>query len=137
MVLDTNVVSSLMRPVPEESVLRWSNQEPLSSLWITSITVMEVRFGIELLSRGHRQTQIERAFANLLERTLQGRILAFDRDAAERAAEFAAARRKAGGPIEFRDAEIAGIVAAHTATLATRNVADFEGLAIRLVNPWQ
>jgi hypothetical protein len=112
-VLDTNVVSALMRPAPEEPLLRWSNGESVSSLWITSITTMEVRFGVELHSKGRRRTQIERAFTDLLDRTLQGRILAFDRDAAEKAAGFAGTRRRSGRPIEFRDAEIAGIVAAH------------------------
>ncbi len=135
-VLDTNVISGLMHPAPDAALVGWIDRQPVDSLWLTSMTVMEVRFGIELLAHGRRRRRFVESFLRLLDETLRGRVLSFDREAADRAAEFAARRRVAGHPIEFRDAEIAGIVAAHNATLATRNIRDFESLAIQIANPW-
>lgn len=134
--LDTNVVSELMQPVPAPALLRWMNQQPRESVWLTSITVMEVRFGIERLAHGRRKQNIGEAFQKVLDEDLDGRVLAFDRNAAEKAGEFAAMRRAVGRPVEFRDAEIAGTVVAHGAVLATRNGRDFEGWNIRLADPW-
>ncbi|MGD0864454.1 MAG: type II toxin-antitoxin system VapC family toxin [Rhizomicrobium sp.] len=136
-VLDTNVASAIMRPMPDESVVAWLNREPLDSLWLTSTTVFEIRFGLEILPSGRKRQQLESSFARLLTEGIQGRILPFDLAAAEAAAQFAARRRARGRPVEFRDVEIAGIVAARGATLATRNIRDFEDLKIDIVNPWQ
>jgi toxin FitB len=136
-ILDTNVVSGLMNPLPDGALLRWLDQHPLDTIWLTSITIMEVRFGIELLSHGRRRREISDRFSRLLEEKLQGRILSFDREAAEKAAEFTARRRVAGRPVGFRDSEIAGIVLVRGATLATRNVRDFQDFSIQLTNPWE
>jgi len=136
-VLDTNVVSGLMNPQPDSALLHWMNRHPRDSFWLTSITVMEVRFGIELLSHGKRRRELYERFLRVLEDTLQGRVLSFDRDAAEKAAEFTARRQAAGRPVGFRDSEIAGIVLVRGATLATRNIRDFQDLSIQLTNPWE
>jgi toxin FitB len=136
-VLDTNVVSAIMQPAPDKAVVEWLNHQQLDSLWLTSITVLEVRFGLEILARGRKRRQIEDAFARHLNEDMQGRVFPFDHAAAEIAAEFAARRRIAGRPVEFRDVEIAGIVVARRATLATRNVRDFDDFAIDIVNPWK
>jgi hypothetical protein len=134
--LDTNVISALMRREPDPAVVGWLDGLPAESVWVTSITVFEVRFGLDLLASGRRRRQLEEAFAKALEEDFENRVLSFDRAAAEAAAEIAARERRAGRTIEIRDVQIAGIAAARRATLATRNVRHFEGLGIVLVNPW-
>lgn len=135
-VLDTNVLSALMRREPDPAVVAWLDGQPGESIWTTAITVFEVLFGLELLARGRRRRQLEVAFSVALTEDFEGRILPFDHDAAREAATRAAARRAAGTPVDFRDIEIAGIVSARRATLATRNVRHFDGLGIAVVNPW-
>lgn len=135
-VLDTNVISALMRREPDPAMIAWLDGLPVESVWITSITVFEVRFGLDLLAAGRRRRQLEEAFAKALEEDFEGRVLSFDRAAAEAAAEIAARERRMGRTIEIRDVQIAGIAAARKATLATRNVRHFEGLGVNLVNPW-
>lgn len=134
--LDTNVLSALMQREADPVVVAWLDGLPSESIWTTSITVFEVRFGLQLLATGRRRRQLEEAFAKALEQDLEGRVLPFDQMAAEAAALIAAGRRSEGRTIEIRDAEIAGIVAARRATLATRNTRHFERLALKLVNPW-
>lgn len=135
-VLDTNVLSALMRREPDPAVVAWLDEQPGESIWTTAITVFEVLFGLELLARGRRRRQLEVAFSVAMTEDFEGRILPFDHDAAREAATRAAARRAAGTPVDFRDIEIAGIVSARRATLATRNVRHFEGLGIAVVDPW-
>lgn len=135
-VLDTNVLSALMRREPDPAVVAWLDGQPGESIWTTAITVFEVLFGLGLLARGRRRRQLEVAFSVALTEDFEGRILPFDHDAAREAATRAAARRAAGTPVDFRDIEIAGIVSARRATLATRNVRHFDGLGIAVVNPW-
>jgi toxin FitB len=101
------------------------------------VTVFEFRFGLELLGPSRRRRQLEEAFARALDEDFQGRILSFDDASAREAASFAARQRRAGKTIDFRDLEIAGIVAARRATLATRNTHHFTELGIELVNPWR
>jgi predicted nucleic acid-binding protein len=135
-VLDTNVFSVLMRREPDATLTEWMNQQPIGSVWTTSITILEIRFGIDLLPVSRRRVQLEMAFARNLKEDLQERILDFDREAAYGAAALAARRQLTGRPIEFRDMEIAGIIASRRATLATRNTRDFEDLGIELIDPW-
>lgn len=135
-VLDTNVISALMRRAPEPAVVRWLDDAPAESLWITSVTVFEVRFGLDLLVAGRRRRQLEDAFVRAIEEDFENRVLDFDRAAAEAAASIAARERRAGRTIEIRDVQIAGIAFARKATLATRNVRHFDGLGVALVNPW-
>ncbi|MGB9382209.1 MAG: type II toxin-antitoxin system VapC family toxin [Candidatus Binatus sp.] len=135
-VLDTNVLSALMRREPESAVVEWLDLQPAESVWTTAVTVFEIRFGLELIAPGRRRRQLEDAFRRALDEDFQGRILAFDDEAADEAAGRAAERRAAGKSVDFRDVEIAGIVAARRATLATRNVRHFQDLRIELVDPW-
>lgn len=135
-VLDTNVLSALMRREPESAVVEWLDLQPAESVWTTAVTVFEIRFGLELIAPGRRRRQLADAFRRALDEDFQGRILAFDDEAADEAASRAAERRRAGKPVDFRDVEIAGIVAARRATLATRNVRHFQDLRIELVDPW-
>lgn len=135
-VLDTNVLSALMRKEPEPAVVRWLDNQPSESIWITSITLFEARFGLELLPKGRRRQSLERALAQLLEEDLENRILDFDTAAAAEAAMLAAQRQRSGRPVDMRDTQIAGIALARRATLATRNVRHFEDLKITVVDPW-
>lgn len=136
-ILDTNVLSGLMRAVPDAAVVSWLDRQPAESIWITSVTLFEAHLGLALLPDGKRRAALESAFARVLEEDLQDRVLDFDRAAAVRAAGLAAQRSKTGKPVDIRDTQIAGIVLARRATLATRNVKHFSDLEITIVDPWE
>jgi hypothetical protein len=136
-VLDTNVLSALMRADDEPQVRVWLDRQPGESLWTTSITIFEIRFGLALLTRGRRRDRLYSDLDFAMNQVLGGRVLGFDELAAKAAADFASERRRNGRPVEIRDAQIAGIVTARKATLATRNARDFAGVGISLVNPWR
>jgi predicted nucleic acid-binding protein len=135
-ILDTNVLSALMRTIPEAPVVAWLDRQPAESVWITSITLFEARLGLALLASGRRRQTLEAAFARLLQEDLENRVLDFDSAAATEAASLAAARQKNGRPVDMRDTQIAGIALARRATLATRNVRHFADLKISIVDPW-
>lgn len=135
-VLDTNVVSAFMQRPVDPIVLAWLDSQPSESIWTTSITVFEVRMGIELLATGRRRRALENAFARALEEDFEERVLSFDPAAAQAAGAVAAAQRRAGRPVEIRDMQIAGIALARKATLATRNIRHFQQLGIALTDPW-
>ena len=135
-VLDTNVISALMRQDADPIVVEWLDRQPLELIWTTVVSVFEVRFGLELLAPGRRRRRLEDAFARALDEDFEGRILPFEAEAARQAASIAARRRQAGRPIEIRDAQIAGIVLARRALLATRTVRHFADLGIALIDPW-
>lgn len=134
-ILDTNVLSALMRTAPEPKVVAWLDNQPRDSVWITSITVLEVRFGLEILPASKKRTALFRTFNSLLD-TIGHRIAGFDAAAAESAADLMARRRKAGRPVELRDTMIAGIALARRASLATRNVSHFADAPISVIDPW-
>jgi len=135
-VLDTNVLSALMRTEPDASVLAFLDRQDPSSVWITAVTVFEVRFGLYRLAAGRRRRALEAAFEQLVADDLDHRVLGFDASAAAHAAQLAAAREAAGRPVDLRDTWIAGIVAARGATLITRNLRHFRDLDVRVVDPW-
>lgn len=135
-ILDTNVLSALMRPDPDLPVLQWLDLQAPQSIWITSITLFESRLGLALVPDGRRRRALESAFARLLEEDIENRVLPFDSDAALQAATLAAERQRTGRPVDIRDTQIAGIAQARRATLATRNLRHFEGLTIPVLNPW-
>lgn len=134
--LDTNVLSALMQREPERRIVRWLDGLPPESVWTTSVTVFEVRLGLEILATGRRRRRLEAAFTRALEDDFEDRVAVFDRPAAEAAGRLAAQRRQAGRPVEIRDVQIAGIAEARKATLATRNLKHFEGLGLDLIDPW-
>ena len=135
-ILDTNVLSALMRTAPEAPVVTWLDRQPAESVWITSITVFETRLGLALVPQGRRRRALEAAFVRLLEDDLENRVLDFDAAAATSAASLAADRQRAGHPADMRDTQIAGIAIARHATLATRNVRHFADLKVPVVDPW-
>jgi predicted nucleic acid-binding protein len=136
-VLDTNVISALMRREPEKPVVKWLDAQPAASVWITAITVMEIRFGLQTMPKGRRQGALIRAFEMMLKSMIEGRIASFDAEAGIQAAELMAQRKRKGRPAEVRDTMIAGIVLANRATLATRNTQFFKDLSATVINPWK
>jgi predicted nucleic acid-binding protein len=135
-ILDTNVVSELMRPVADPAVLEWlSNQSP-GELHSNSITLAEILYGVELLPTGKRKSDLLAGAERLFTVVLGGRVLPFDEHAARRFAQIAAERRSHGRPIAELDAQIAAVAQVHSAVLATRNTSDFEGCGVRVINPW-
>jgi toxin FitB len=135
-ILDTNVISELMRPVPQSAVLGWLATQSAGDLYVTAITMAEVLLGIELLPSGKRRESIQ-AGANRTFEVFAGHILAFEERAAHAFSLISSSRRKQGKPMSEFDAQIVAIARVHGATLATRNIADFEGCGVRLVNPWE
>lgn len=135
-VLDTNVVSAIMRPAQNPAVAHWLDRQSPESVWITAITVLEIRYGLLVLPEGRRRSELLASFDRVADVLFSGRILAFDQDAAARSAEIAARRRLSGKNVAPGDTQIAGIVAARGAVLATRNLKDFDDLDIALVDPW-
>ena len=135
-ILDTNVLSALMRTAPEATVVAWLDRLPADSVWITSVTLFEARLGLALLPRGRRRQTLETAFARLSKEDLENRVLDLDSAAANEAASLAAERQQAGRPVDMRDTQIAGIALARRATLATRNVRHCGDLKIPIVDPW-
>jgi len=136
-ILDTNVVSETMRPKPDERVMRWLDRQPPSSIWTTSVTLFEIRFGLETMPAGKRRTAFIASFERWLGDVVEQRIASYDETAARRAAELGADRERRGRPGELRDIMIAGIVLTSHATLATRNEKNFEDIAKSVVNPWE
>jgi predicted nucleic acid-binding protein len=134
--LDTNVISALMRRDPDTAVVSWLDRQPAESIWTTTITVFEVTTGLRLLTAGRRRRQLEQAFDALLAEELDGRVQSFDTSAAVAAGEIAAHRQAAGRTLEIRDVQIAGIATARRAQLATRNTRYFTDIGIPLIDPW-
>jgi predicted nucleic acid-binding protein len=135
-VLDTNVVSESLRPVPEVSVLDWLANQPRASLFTTTVTRGEVLFGIRLLSDGKRRRGLWDAAKKIFSEDFAGQVLSFDSDAADLYAEIAASRRMTGKPISQFDAMIVAMARSRGATLATRNVKDFEDCGVDVIDPW-
>jgi len=135
-ILDTNVLSALMRAAPDIAVVDWLDRQPAESIWITSVTLFEAHLGVALLPKGKRQRALEAALGHLVTEDLGNRVLDFDSSAALEAAALAATRQKAGRPVDMRDTQIAGIALARKASIATRNVGHFEDVKVPIVNPW-
>jgi predicted nucleic acid-binding protein len=135
-ILDTNVVSALMQQQPDSQVVEWLDDQNAESIWISSVTLFEGRYGLALLPAGQRKILLQERFEELLTQDLQNRIVHFDANAANHAAEIAAQRKALGRPVDMRDTFIAGIALARRATLATRNTKHFDDLTTSVVNPW-
>lgn len=136
-VLDTNVLSELMRADPSPAVVRFVADRPAASLFTTTVTEAEILYGLELLPHGRRRDALRSALTAVFESDFKGRVLPFDSSAARAYAELAVARRRAGRPISQMDAQIAAIAASREASIATRNVRDFEGCGVVIVDPFE
>jgi predicted nucleic acid-binding protein len=135
--LDTNVLSAMMQAAPDEIITRWLDQQPRESIWITTITVMEISAGLQGMPASKKRSELANALGKLLGEKIQGRIATFDIPAAEEAAEPMAQRKWRGRPVDSRDTMIAGIAQASRATLATRHTSHFSDQSVPVTNPWQ
>lgn len=135
-ILDTNVLSSLMHETPDPRVIGWLDEQLADEVWTTAVTVLEVRTGLEMLPAGKRRRRLEDAFAATVDGDLAGRVLPFDRAAAERTGALIVERQGVGAVMELRDAQIAGIALVQRGVLATRHVKHFDCTGLKLVNPF-
>lgn len=136
-ILDTNVISELMRPAPEAHVLRWVGNQAAEDLHVTAVTIAEILYGIELISTSRRRDAVRAGAEKMFEAVFADHILTFEDRAARAFSQIASSRRRQGKPMTEFDAQIAAIARVHAATLATRNPYVFEACGVRLVNPWE
>ena len=134
--LDTNVISELVRPHPNADVVIWIGGKLSSTIFISVITEEELRFGIAITPLGKRRNQLTRAIESMFKEDFAGRILSYDREAAVECALIRAERQRIGRPINKADAQIAGIARSWRAEIVTRNRKDFENCGIAVINPW-
>lgn len=135
-ILDTNVISALMRAEPDPAVVAWLDRQSPISVWTSAVTVMELSFGLEVMPEGKRRSLLRQQLEQILDDILEHRVVAFDSNAARQAALLMAKRQISGQTGEVRDSMIAGTAIARRATLATRNTRHFAGLPITVVDPW-
>lgn len=135
-VLDTNVVSELMRPGPDADVVDWVGGQAAINLYLSTVSEAELRSGVEILPARARRERLAAEVEGMLREDFAGRVLPFDSAAAQAYAVIAASRRAAGRPISHADCQIAAIARSRGASVVTRDMADFEGSGIDVINPW-
>ena len=135
-ILDTNVVAEVMKPSPIAAVLTWLNAQETSTLFLTAITLGEIRYGLCAMPRGVRRQQLEEGFERVIVAAFAGRILAFGEHAAVHYGEVMARRKELGRPLSVLDGQIAAIARLHGFAVATRNVRDFLACGIEIVDPF-
>ena len=135
-ILDTNVVSEPLKPLPEPAVLDWLDRQAPQTLYLTTVNLAELLAGIEALPQGRRRTELQHALTTQVMPLFEERILSFDKKAAEAFARINAGAQALGNPISFADGAIAAIASAQGFILATRNLRDFRGTGVELINPW-
>ena len=135
-VLDTNVVSELMRQVPARRVMEWLADQPPSDIFLSAVSEAELRYGVATMPAGRRRDILAATIEEHVERDFAGRILSFDSSAAQAYATIAAERRAAGRPIAPFDCQIAAIARSRGASVATRDTGGFEGTGVDVINPW-
>lgn len=136
-VLDTNVLSELIRAEPDRHVDSWVARQSVSSLFVTSVTLAEILYGVALMPAGKRRDHLRVAVDGLFEQDFAERLLPFDGAAAHEFAAIASSRRRRGHPMSQFDAQIAAIARSRGAALATRNTSDFAHCDLNVINPWQ
>ncbi len=135
-VLDTNVISELMRPAPEPGVTSWVDSLDVSDVLLTAVTAAELMYGVARLPNGRRRRELRAKVDGLLAEDFRDRILPFDALAATHYADIVADRERHGLQISMADGQIAAICRNWNAGLATRNVSDFVDTGVELINPW-
>ena len=135
-VLDTNVVSEMMKAERDRRVVAWLRRHPADAIFTTTVNVAEILSGVGFLPAGRRQDDMRAIAVEIFERVFRDRILPFDRAAADAYAEILPARRRMGRPIKEIDAEIAAISRTHGMALATRDFEDFSDCGVDVINPW-
>ncbi|MCE2531270.1 MAG: type II toxin-antitoxin system VapC family toxin [Acidimicrobiia bacterium] len=134
--LDTNVVSELIRTSPEPAVATWASGHPVEDLFFSAVSEAELRYGVAILPVGRRRDTLLFEVEAMLRDAFEDRVLPFDSDAARAYGYIAARRRSSGRPVSPADCQIAAIAASRRMTVATRNVRDFEGMGIEVLDPW-
>lgn len=135
-ILDTNVISEPLKPSPDAAVLRWLDLQSPATLYVTTISQAELLAGVAALPAGKRRTELRKVIDKELVSLFADRILAFGERSAEAYAQVVTAANAAGNPIDFADAAIGAIAVEHNYILATRNVGDFKGTTVKILNPW-
>lgn len=135
-VLDTNVLSEALKPSPHETVLRWLAEQNRDAVFTTAITQAEILYGVEMLPAGKRRSRLHSAVERMFTDEFHGRILPFDAESALVYPKIVAGRTQMGRPISQFDAVIASVCRSREATIATRNVSDFEDCGLAVINPW-
>ena len=136
-ILDTNVLSELMRPVPDQRVVEWVESQPNTSLFTSTVTQAEILFGVSKLPKGKRKQDLAAIVDAIFEEDFRGRLLPFDGPAAVAFASICSNRARLGRPISQFDAQIAAIARSRGASLATRNTSDFDACDIQVIDPWR
>lgn len=136
MILDTNIISEMMRPKPNASVLTWLNEQDAAQLFVATITIGEIFYGLEALPAGRRRQRLAASFEHLIRDAFDSRLLAFDETAARCYGSIMAARRKMGRPLGALDGQIAATALANRMTVVTRNTKDFADCGLDIVNPF-
>lgn len=135
-ILDTNVVSEPLKPAPSQVVLDWLDRQVPETLYLTAVSLAELLAGIEALPSGRRRLELEQAVTRQIMPLFEGRVLSFDTKAAEAFGKVRAGAQAVGNTIGFADGAIAAIATSQGFALATRNVRDFRGAGVELINPW-
>ena len=136
LMLDTNILSEMMRSEPERKIADWIVRQPSNALFTAAVCQAEILSGLAIMPSGRRRDELEEAVRAMFAEDFDGRVLPFDTEAAAAYAEIFAARRKLGRPSGTVDLMLAAIARVHGARVVTRNVADFEGVGVSVVNPW-
>ena len=134
--LDTNVVSEMMRATPEPAVLRWMNGHPSSLVHLSTVSIAEITYGIRILPEGRRRHDLQHRFDRFVTTAFSERLIDFDREAALQYGEIMASRREIGRPMNVVDGQIAAVARSRGCALATRNTTDFEDCDLELIDPW-
>ena len=134
--IDTNVISEILRPLPDPQVVAWSQNSSKERLFLSVVSFGEIRKGLTIMPVGGRRNQLERAIDGLIPSWVAGRILPMSQTIAERWGVLEGQRQLMGRPLHVPDAQIAATALVHGLTLVTRNVKDFEGVGVTVLNPW-
>jgi hypothetical protein len=136
MVLDTNIISEIMRPKPETRVIKWLNSQQASKLFLSSITLAEIGYGLYILPDGKRKWNLQQRFDQFIKNAFETQIVDFTQDSAQAYAKLMGERKQAGNPMSIPDGQIAAIALANGYAVATRNIKDFKDCGLDLINPF-
>lgn len=136
-IVDTNIISEIMRPQPLPSVLNWLNTQNSHQLFVTTVTLAEIGYGLRILPEGQRRWQLHKRFEQFVSQAFEERVLDFTEAAARAYAEIMGHCKEIGHPMSIADGQIAGIAHSHEFAVATRNIKDFEHCGLALINPFQ
>jgi predicted nucleic acid-binding protein len=135
--VDTNVVSEVMKVVPSETVVEWLNHQESSALYVSTVTIGEIAYGLRILPIGQRRLQLKERFERFISLAFAQRLLAYDEAAARTYGEVMGLRKEIGRPMSVPDGQIAAIARSHGLKVATRNTSDFEHCGVELIDPFR